>query len=176
MQLQSFYKIVTHFLVSIPFPCISLPLPLLLWVARLVATFWCVWGMLQRVVPPGVLRWEKYDVHGSGFTLHLILLCTVHIMYVRYHFFVSTKSSFVQLQACISLTDHQWAVYSHQFSNAKPVPCLLSSLACTPLHPILSAIFKASAIISGLCFSTLHHCASCKSLILHNNCLLLLFL
>lgn len=106
MQLQSFYKIVTHFLVSIPFPCISLPLPLLLWVVRLVASFWCIWGMLQRVVTSGVLHWEEYDVHVGGFMLHLILLRVVHIMYVRYYFFVTTQTSFVQLQDCISLADH----------------------------------------------------------------------
>ena len=38
--------------------------------------------------------------------LHLNLLCMLPFRYVRYYFFVTPKTSFVQLQACISLTDH----------------------------------------------------------------------
>lgn len=34
---------------------------------------------------------------------HLILLCMVHVTYIRYYFFVTSKASFVRLQIFTSL-------------------------------------------------------------------------
>lgn len=71
--------------------------------------------------------------------------------------FFTLKISFVQIQVCISLTDHWWNAYSHQISSVKSVPHLLSSLTCTPLCFIPFPFSKASFIIPGLYWFILHN-------------------
>lgn len=119
MQLDYFHKMVTHkhihFLVSTPFPCISLTLPLLLWVVRLVVSFWCGGGVIWRVVSIWSPLLGEYYLHVDCFSflalgsawchfymfasmhlhlsslvcsamLHLILWYLVPIIYVSYYF------------------------------------------------------------------------------------------
>lgn len=68
-------------------------------------------------------------------TSHLNLLCTADFKYARWYFsaaFVKPKTSFVQLQVCVSLTDRRRVLHC-EVSSAKPVPHLFSPHASIPL-------------------------------------------
>jgi len=71
------------------------------------------------------------------------------------------KISFGPAPVLHFLPDHRWLV-SDPGAPSLLIPC------CTALFCILCLHFsKASAIIPGLCFWTLHHGVSCQHFILH---------
>lgn len=110
--------------------------------------------------------WDRFSMFGKttlhlslsslvcNSTLHLIFVYMVAFMGIRYYFFVlfvTPKTSFVQLQVCISLTDADNFVLpgDHGCKQlAKPVPHLFSSCACIPLA---TSYVSASP---GLCYYT----------------------
>lgn len=55
--------------------------------------------------------------------------------------------------------DLYWHIYCCEISIVRPMPHLLLSCACTPVHRVLSQLLQVSAIVLGLYLSTLHYYA-----------------
>lgn len=104
--------------------------------------------------------WDLLEFLLTHFFFFIGLPLSITYEFIKYGatgFFLllPPKTSFVQLPVCISVTDHGSVVYT---STANHVPALCLTLAhmyediChCPLF------FKASAVLPGLYFSTLHH-------------------
>jgi len=78
---------------------------------------------------------------------HLILLCMVHVTYIRYYFFVTSKASFAQLQICTSLIAGELFI-AIQFLLPSPCP------ACYHHLPVLLYTTSCVRGPQGLCYRT----------------------
>ena len=183
MPLEYFCKMVTHTLLGFyPFS-LYFTHPSTAPVGRKVGGFilMCACVEIWRLVSIWSPLLGGYDLHVDGFSffalgstwchfytfasmylhlsslvcsarLHLILRFVVPITYVSYYFFVlfvTPKTGFIQLQVSISLTDELF------IAVRSPVPCLLPSPACTPLH-ILCPHFSRPLLLHQPCISL--HC------------------
>lgn len=101
-----------------------------------------------------------FSFHWS--TVSGCIWITVHFMYIKYYFFVTSKTSFVQLKNCMFLTDENWAVWSCGVSTAKPGSPLSSSCASTPLCYILYLHFPRLLLLYQPCVS-LHYVSVLES-------------
>lgn len=84
-------------LVSIPFSHVTLILPLLLWVLRLVfslcSCFRGVEGHYGKLSAFGVLHWEAYSVHDDFLFLSFFSPLYIHTQFVNMHSHFSLFSS-----------------------------------------------------------------------------------
>lgn len=93
-------------------------------------------------------------------TQHLIFAihsCFYGIGYCLFVIFVTSKTSFVQLLVCISLTDLWWAVYSHgphcracPPSHPVPVPLCATSFVSTSPAPAVVSDCSGKARVTNL--------------------------
>lgn len=91
--------------------------------------------------------------------------------YVRCYLFViffTPKTSLVQVPVCVFLTNCGLVVHSCGIFRAKPVPHLLPSCACAPLHHTLCPHYSRP-LLSYLGCLSLHYIIvpDCKCLSLH---------
>lgn len=66
--------------------------------------------------------------------LHLNLFYMVS--HTQFDFFITSKTSFINYEVCISLADYWWVVYMCEVSRGKHVPYLWSAHACSSLYHI----------------------------------------
>ena len=82
-------------------------------------------------------------------------------MNVRQYFFVlfvTPKTSFIQLQVCVSLTEHGQVVMAMaSLVLACDAPIITPYLPSSALH-FMFPLLKVSAVTPGLYFSALCHC------------------
>lgn len=89
--------------------------------------------------------WGEFCISINMLLIFFISLLVCRSMLIL---FPVPKTSFIQLQVCISLTDHRWAVHGHGVSNAMPALHPSLSHACAPPHHI------SISTSQGLCYHT----------------------